>query len=85
MTITRRQALGAGAALGAAAAFGASNAFAQNGELIQKRIPKSGELFRRSASARIATASARARKNARRCATRWRGSSSSAARSWTRR
>jgi aryl-alcohol dehydrogenase-like predicted oxidoreductase len=45
MAITRRQALGAGAALGAAAAFGAGNAFAQNGELIQKRIPKSGELL----------------------------------------
>jgi aryl-alcohol dehydrogenase-like predicted oxidoreductase len=45
MTITRRQALGAGAALGAAAAFGTRNAFAQNGELIQKRIPKSGELL----------------------------------------
>jgi aryl-alcohol dehydrogenase-like predicted oxidoreductase len=44
MTITRRQALEAGAALGAAAAFGAGNAFAQTGELIQKRIPKSGEL-----------------------------------------
>jgi aryl-alcohol dehydrogenase-like predicted oxidoreductase len=45
MTITRRQALGAGAAIGAAAAFGGGNAFAQNGELIQKRIPKSGELL----------------------------------------
>src|SRR5688572_26852825 len=46
MTITRRQALEAGAALGAAAAFGAGNyAFAQAGELIQKRIPKSGELL----------------------------------------
>ncbi len=43
MTITRRQALEAGAALGAAAAFG--GAHAQNGELIQKRIPKSGELL----------------------------------------
>ena len=46
MTITRRQALEAGAALGAAAAFGAgANAFAQTGELIQKRIPKTGELL----------------------------------------
>jgi aryl-alcohol dehydrogenase-like predicted oxidoreductase len=46
MTITRRQALEAGAALGTAAAFGAgTNAFAQAGELIQKRIPKTGELL----------------------------------------
>jgi aryl-alcohol dehydrogenase-like predicted oxidoreductase len=46
MGITRRQALEAGAALGAAAAFGAGgNALAQSGELIQKRIPKSGELL----------------------------------------
>jgi len=44
MTITRRQALEAGAALGAAAAFG-GGAHAQTGELIQKRIPKSGELL----------------------------------------
>ncbi len=43
MTITRRQALEAGAALGAAAAFGSAQA--QTGELIQKRIPKSGELL----------------------------------------
>ncbi len=46
MTMTRRQALEAGAALGAAAALGgAGNAFAQSGELIQKRIPASGELL----------------------------------------
>jgi aryl-alcohol dehydrogenase-like predicted oxidoreductase len=46
MTITRRQALEAGAAFGAAAAFGgAGSAFAQTGELIQKRIPKSGEML----------------------------------------
>jgi aryl-alcohol dehydrogenase-like predicted oxidoreductase len=45
MTITRRQALEAGAALGLTAAFGAGNAFAQSGELIQKRIPKSGEML----------------------------------------
>ena len=46
MTMTRRQALEAGAALGAAAALGgAGNAFAQSGELIQKRIPSSGELL----------------------------------------
>jgi len=43
MTITRRQALEAGAALAATAAFG--SAWAQRGELIQKRIPKSGELL----------------------------------------
>jgi aryl-alcohol dehydrogenase-like predicted oxidoreductase len=43
MTITRRQALTAGAALGAAAAFGTGPAFAQSGELIQKTIPASGE------------------------------------------
>src|SRR5688572_10373215 len=43
MTITRRQALEAGAALGATAAFG--SAWAQRGDLIQKRIPKSGELL----------------------------------------
>jgi aryl-alcohol dehydrogenase-like predicted oxidoreductase len=45
MTITRRQALEAGAALGATAAFGAGSAFAQSGNLIQKRIPKTGELL----------------------------------------
>src|SRR5687768_10362287 len=45
MTITRRQALEAGAMLSAAAAFGTGSAFAQAGELIQKRIPKSGELL----------------------------------------
>jgi aryl-alcohol dehydrogenase-like predicted oxidoreductase len=46
MTMTRRQALEAGAALGAAAALGgAGAAFAQSGELIQKRIPASGELL----------------------------------------
>jgi aryl-alcohol dehydrogenase-like predicted oxidoreductase len=46
MTITRRQALEAGAALGAAAAFGVGGgASAQAGTLIQKRIPKSGELL----------------------------------------
>jgi aryl-alcohol dehydrogenase-like predicted oxidoreductase len=44
MTITRRRALEAGAALGAAAAFG-GGVHAQTGELIQKRIPKSGELL----------------------------------------
>lgn len=41
-TITRRQALEAGAALGAVATFGAA---AQSRELIQKRIPKSGEML----------------------------------------
>ena len=46
MTMTRRQALEAGAALGATAALGgAGTAFAQSGELIQKRIPSSGELL----------------------------------------
>jgi aryl-alcohol dehydrogenase-like predicted oxidoreductase len=45
MTMTRRQALQAGAALGAAAAFGPGSASAQSGQLIQKRIPKSGELL----------------------------------------
>src|SRR5687768_6270185 len=46
MTMTRRQALEAGAALGAAAALGgAGNALAQSDELIQKRIPSSGELL----------------------------------------
>ena len=44
ITITRRQALEAGAALGAAAAFG-TGAYAQTGTLIQKRIPKSGEML----------------------------------------
>jgi len=45
MTITRRQALEAGAALGAVAAFGSGTAAAQSGQLIQKRIPKSGEML----------------------------------------
>ena len=45
MTITRRQALEAGAALGVTAAFGAGNAFGQTGALIQKQIPKSGEML----------------------------------------
>lgn len=45
MTMTRRQALEAGAALGTAAVFGSGNAFAQSGELIQKRIPSSGEML----------------------------------------
>jgi diketogulonate reductase-like aldo/keto reductase len=46
MTITRRQALEAGAALGALAALGsAGTAAAQSGQLIQKRIPKSGEML----------------------------------------
>ena len=46
MTITRRQALEAGAAFGALAAFGsAGTAAAQSGRLIQKRIPKSGEML----------------------------------------
>ncbi len=44
-TITRRQALEAGAAFGAVAALGAGSAAAQSGPLIQKRIPKSGELL----------------------------------------
>jgi aryl-alcohol dehydrogenase-like predicted oxidoreductase len=44
--ITRRQALEAGAALGAAAALGGAGvAYGQSGELIQKRIPSSGELL----------------------------------------
>ena len=43
MTITRRDAIAAGAALGAAAAFGTGTAFAQSGELIQKTIPATGE------------------------------------------
>ena len=45
MTITRRQALEAGAALGVTAAFGAGGAFGQTGALIQKPIPKSGEMI----------------------------------------
>ncbi len=45
MTMTRRQALEAGAVLSAAAAFGPGAAFAQSGELIQKPIPASGELI----------------------------------------
>jgi aryl-alcohol dehydrogenase-like predicted oxidoreductase len=47
MTITRRQALKTTAALGAVAAFGAGApaASAQSRELIQKRIPKTGELI----------------------------------------
>jgi aryl-alcohol dehydrogenase-like predicted oxidoreductase len=44
-TITRRRALEAGALCGAVAAFGAGNAAAQTGPLIQKRIPKSGEML----------------------------------------
>ena len=44
--MTRRRALEAGAALGATAALGgAGTVFAQSGELIQKRIPSSGELL----------------------------------------
>lgn len=46
MPISRRQALEAGVALGlAAAAGGAGTAFAQSGELVLKRIPKSGEML----------------------------------------
>jgi hypothetical protein len=45
MTITRRQALEAGAIVTAAAAFGTGTAFAQSGQLIQKPIPASGELI----------------------------------------
>ncbi len=46
MTITRRTALEGGAALGALAVFGgAKTARAQSGQLVQKRIPKSGELL----------------------------------------
>jgi aryl-alcohol dehydrogenase-like predicted oxidoreductase len=46
MTMTRRQALGAGAAIGAMAGLGiGGSAFGQGRELIQKRIPKSGELL----------------------------------------
>jgi aryl-alcohol dehydrogenase-like predicted oxidoreductase len=45
-TITRRRALEAGAALGAVAAFGPGTAaLAQTGTLIQKRIPKTGEML----------------------------------------
>jgi aryl-alcohol dehydrogenase-like predicted oxidoreductase len=43
--ITRRQAIEAGAALGAVATFGTGAAFAQSGQLIQKRIPASGEML----------------------------------------
>jgi aryl-alcohol dehydrogenase-like predicted oxidoreductase len=43
MTITRREAITAGAALGVAAAVGTGPVFAQSGELIQKTIPASGE------------------------------------------
>jgi aryl-alcohol dehydrogenase-like predicted oxidoreductase len=42
MRITRRRAIEGCAALGAAAALG-NGAWAQNGQLIQKRIPKTGE------------------------------------------
>jgi aryl-alcohol dehydrogenase-like predicted oxidoreductase len=45
MAITRRQAIEAGMALGATAAFGPGNALAQSGELVQKRIPSSGEML----------------------------------------
>jgi aryl-alcohol dehydrogenase-like predicted oxidoreductase len=45
MSTTRRQALEAGAALAIAAALGAGKAAAQAGQLIQKRIPKSGEML----------------------------------------
>jgi aryl-alcohol dehydrogenase-like predicted oxidoreductase len=45
MTMTRRQALQAGAVFGAMATFGAGNAAAQSGQLIQKRIPKTGEML----------------------------------------
>jgi aryl-alcohol dehydrogenase-like predicted oxidoreductase len=45
MTITRRQALEAGAVLGATAAFGTGTGFAQSRELIQKRIPATGEML----------------------------------------
>jgi aryl-alcohol dehydrogenase-like predicted oxidoreductase len=48
MTITRRQALEGGAAIGAVATLGAGTmgrALAQSRELIQKRIPASGELI----------------------------------------
>ncbi len=44
-TITRRKALEAGAVLGTVATFGAGSAAAQSGPLIQKRIPKSGEML----------------------------------------
>ena len=44
-TITRRQALEAGALCGAMVALGAGNAAAQTGPLIQKRIPKTGEML----------------------------------------
>ena len=47
MTMTRRQALEGGAALGAMAAFAstAAPAFGQSRDLIQMRIPSSGELI----------------------------------------
>jgi aryl-alcohol dehydrogenase-like predicted oxidoreductase len=45
MTMTRRQALQAGAVFGAVTAFGAGSAAAQAGQLILKRIPKSGEML----------------------------------------
>src|SRR5262245_55212388 len=44
MSITRRDALKAGA-VGVAAALGARGVFAQTGELNLKRIPKSGEMI----------------------------------------
>jgi aryl-alcohol dehydrogenase-like predicted oxidoreductase len=45
MTMTRRQALEAGAVLGAATVFGTGASLAQSRELIQKTIPKSGEML----------------------------------------
>jgi aryl-alcohol dehydrogenase-like predicted oxidoreductase len=45
MTMTRRQALEAGAVCGAVVAFGAGDAAAQTGAPIQKPIPKSGEML----------------------------------------
>jgi aryl-alcohol dehydrogenase-like predicted oxidoreductase len=44
-TITRWQALEAGALCGAMVALGAGHATAQTGSLIQKRIPKTGEML----------------------------------------
>ena len=44
-TITRRQALEAGALCGAMVALGAGSAAAQTGPLIQKPIPKTGEML----------------------------------------
>jgi hypothetical protein len=85
MPISRRQALEAGVALGlAAAAGGAGTAFAQSGELVLKRIPKSGEML---PPVGIGTNryGVGERPSARRCARRWRASSSSAARSSIRR